>query len=262
MRGSYMKGLIIKDLMCLRKQLIIFVYVVAGVLVVSVMFVLSSRFGNLALENRKMMAENGLSALDINHMSTQILMLFMLLPAACVGDFAKIFEEDGKAGFVKVSSVMPLSVSKRVMAKFVTVLTMSGMGAVTDLVIAFILSKLTNIISFMDFLGIIISSVSLMSIFGALVIVLCFLFGCGKEDYSRISALLIMIAAAVLVNRAKIKAIITSIRLRGDAEIDFLSDFIEYFKCKSYMLFLIAVLTVMVSYFVSVFVAKRKRGVV
>lgn len=257
-----MKGLIIKDLMCLRKQLIIFAYVVAGVLVVSIMFVLSARFGNIALGNQEMMVENGLSDIDINNMSTQILMMFMLLPVACVGDFAKIFEEDGKAEFVKVSSVMPLSIGQRVMAKFITIFAMFGMGAVTDLVIAFILSKLTNIISFMDFLGIIISAVSLMSIFGALVIVLCFVFGYGKEDYSRIIALFIMLVTALLVNITKIKALFRAITLGDDTEIDFFTDFIEYFKCKSYMLFLIAMITIIVSYFVSVFVAKRKRGVV
>lgn len=257
-----MKGLIIKDLMCLRKQLIIFAYVVAGVLVVSIMFVLSARFGNIALGNQEMMVENGLSDIDINNMSTQILMLFMLLPVACVGDFAKIFEEDGKAEFVKVSSVMPLSIGQRVMAKFITIFAMFGMGAVTDLVIAFILSKLTNIISFMDFLGIIISAVSLMSIFGALVIVLCFVFGYGKEDYSRIIALFIMLVTALLVNITKIKALFRAITLGDDTEIDFLTDFVEYFKCKSYMLLLMAMITIIVSYFVSVFVAKRKRGVV
>ncbi len=82
----------------------------------------------------------------------------------------------------------------------------------------------------MDFFGIVISVVSLMSIFAALVIVLCFVFGYGKEDYSRILALLIMIVTALLANISKIKAIFTAIRLGDDAEINFLTDFIEYFK--------------------------------
>ena len=60
-----MKGLIIKDLMCLRKQLIIFSYVVIAVLVISVMFVLSARFGNIALANESMMLENNISSIDI-----------------------------------------------------------------------------------------------------------------------------------------------------------------------------------------------------
>ena len=39
-----MKGLVIKDLMCLRKQGIVFMYVVIATVVLAVMFVLSSQF--------------------------------------------------------------------------------------------------------------------------------------------------------------------------------------------------------------------------
>ena len=49
-----MKGLIIKDIMCLRKQLITFIYVLIAVSVISVMYVLSARYGNLALAGRQM----------------------------------------------------------------------------------------------------------------------------------------------------------------------------------------------------------------
>ncbi len=258
-----MKGLIIKELMCLRKQLIIFLYIVVSVLVISVMFVLSARFGNIYLENQEMMVENSLTDLDIANLSTIILILFMVLPIASVGDFASVFEADGKAGFAKVSSVMPLSVAQRVMAKYITILSMFGIGVLIDVVVAFVLSMLTDIISFSDFFGIIISAASIMSICSAMVIVFCFLFGYGKEDYARILALLCMLVTALLVNFSKVKEIVTSIAERnGGGDIDFLSDFMNFFKHKSYILFVIAALVMTVSYFASVFVVKRKRGVV
>ena len=122
-----MKGLVLKDLMCLRKQLMIFGYVVVGVLVLSVMFVLSARFGNIAMANQAMVATEGLSASDITNLSTNVLILFMLLPLATVGDFANVFTEDGKAGFFNVSSVLPISVKKRVLAKYVTIFAMFGL---------------------------------------------------------------------------------------------------------------------------------------
>ncbi len=258
-----MKGLIIKDLMCLKKQLIIFLYIVVSVLVISVMFVLSARFGNIYLANQEMMVENSLTDLDIANLSTIILILFMFLPIASVGDFASVFEADGKAGFAKVSSVMPLSVAQRVMAKYITILSMFGIGVLIDVAVAFVLSMLTDIISFSDFFGIIISAASIMSIYGAMVIVFCFLFGYGKEDYARILALLCMLVTALLVNFSKVKEIVTSIAERnGGGDIDFLSDFMNFFKHKSYILFVIAALVMTVSYFASVFVVKRKRGVV
>ena len=51
-----MKGLIIKDLMCLRKQRVTFCFTVLSVIVISVMFVLSAKFGNIASANQEMMA--------------------------------------------------------------------------------------------------------------------------------------------------------------------------------------------------------------
>ena len=50
-----MKGLIIKDIMCLKKQLTVFIYVIIGVVVISVMYVLSAKFGNLALAGNEML---------------------------------------------------------------------------------------------------------------------------------------------------------------------------------------------------------------
>ena len=55
-----MKGLVIKDMMCLRKQRVIFCYVVFCTVVLSVMFVLSAKFGNIAQAGQKMMVENGI----------------------------------------------------------------------------------------------------------------------------------------------------------------------------------------------------------
>ena len=258
-----MKGLIIKDLMCLRKQLIIFSYVVIAVLVISVMFVLSARFGNIALANESMMLENNISSIDIKNLSTWALILFMLLPVAMVGDVATLFTADGKAGFANVSAVMPLSISQRVLAKYLTVTVMFGIGVCVDLVIAFILSRLTDIISFSDFCGIIISAASLMSIYGALVIVFCFLYGYGKEDYAILSTCVLMVATIILVNLDRIKSLFAATgedaEEKSSAAFDY---FMNFFKQKFYILLLAAVITMVISYFASLWIAKRKRGVV
>ena len=256
-----MKGLIIKDLMCLRKQLIIFSYVVIAVLVISVMFVLSARFGNIALANESMMLENNISSIDIKNLSTWALILFMLLPVAMVGDVATLFTADGKAGFANVSAVMPLSISQRVLAKYLTVTVMFGIGVCVDLVI--ILSRLTDIISFPDFCGIIISAASLMSIYGALVIVFCFLYGYGKEDYAILSTCVLMVATIIIVNLDRIKSLFAATgenaEEKASASFDY---FMNFFKQKFYILLLAAVITMVISYFASLWIAKRKRGMV
>ena len=44
-----MKGLLIKDLYCLKKQILIFIRATISVAIVSLLFILSSKYGNAAL---------------------------------------------------------------------------------------------------------------------------------------------------------------------------------------------------------------------
>lgn len=258
-----MKGLVIKDLMCMRKQLIIFAYVVVSVFIVSIMFVLSAGFGNIAYGNEAMMIENSLSDIDVKNISTTALILFMLLPLAVTGDFTNVFKEDNKAGFFRVSASLPLSIEKRVLAKYITLLLMFGMGVMVDTLISFVLSCLTDIISFAEFFGIIISSASVMSIHGALAIVFCLLLKNGSEEYSVLFSAICMITGGLLFNISKVRLILVNIASGGkNGDIDFVDDFMTFIKYKAYILLIIAVAVMIVSYFISVAIAKRKRGVV
>ncbi len=266
-----MKGLILKDLICLRKQLIVFTYVVVSVFVIAVMFVCSVQYGNIALSERKMLADGlygaGFSMTDIYRM---ILALFMLLPIASIGDMANVFEADGKAGFSKVSSVMPLSVGQRVLARYITIFVMLVIGVLVDLLIAFVLSLFTDLVSFGDFFGMILSAGSLMSIYSAIVIILCFLFGYGKEDRARIVALLSMALVFVLFHLEKTKAIFMDLTMgTEDAEgpdgslwMDTVNSLIVYIKDRFYLLVLLAIAVIVGSYSLSVVIAQKKRGVV
>lgn len=256
-----MKGLMIKDLMCLRKQMILFAYIVTSVLVLSVMFVLSARYGNIAAANQSMMTENNLSDLDIKNLSTTALILFMLIPIAMVGDVTTIFKMDGKAGFSGVSSILPLSAGKRVMAKYLTVLVMFGIGVSVDLIISFVLSKLTDIISFREFFGIIISAASLMIIYSTLAILFCFLFGYGKEDYAILTSCAVILITALLVNIKKVKLIFLSVTGANSDSIDFMNEFMNFLKYKYFILLAIAVIVTTASYLISVEIVKRKRGI-
>lgn len=257
-----MKGLVIKDLLCLRKQLLLFAYTVVGVLALSVMFVLSARFGNIATANQEMMTENNLSDIDIRNLSTTALILFMLIPIATVGDVTAIFRMDGKAGFSKVSTILPLPVNKRVMARFLTVFLMFGTGVAVDVAISLVLSVLTDIISFADFFGIIISAASLMGIYGALVILFCFLFGYGKEDYAVLVSAAAILVTAILANVNKLKLIFSPVGAGDSDSVNFIGDFMDFIMRRYYILLGIAALVTGVSYCACVGIAGRKRGAV
>lgn len=255
-----MKGLVIKDLMCLRKQGIVFMYVVIATVVLAVMFVLSSQFGNIYIGNQQMIAESQLSGVDIKNLSSMMLDFFMMLPIALVGDVATIFLYDGKAGFGNVSATLPLPIYKRVMAKYLTVLMMFGIGVGVDLVISFVLTLLTDIVTFTDFLGIILSFASVMSIYGSLTILFCLVLGYGKESYAQLASLFVMGVAAVTVNIKKINLFISA--TDGDASLGVVNDLIEFIKHRFYILLAIAAVTMFLSYLGAVIAAKRKRGMI
>jgi hypothetical protein len=251
-----MRGLMFKDLMCMKKNLILFGYVVAGVLVISIMFVLSARFGNIALGSREMMETDGLTVDEIADLSTWILIVFMMLPLASIGDMVTVFEADGRAGFAKVAAVLPLSIKKRVLARYLTIFSVLGIGVVVDVLIAWILSILTVLVSFADFCGIILSAASVMGMYGALAAMFCICLGYGKDNYARLLAILLLVAAAIVVNLSKPRAV------PAGEKLEFLRGLIVFLKEKFYLLLLLAAIIIVLSYGVSVFVAERKRGVV
>ena len=119
-----MKGLVIKDLFCLKKRLTILCFAIAGVLVLSIMFVLSARFGNVAEAGKHMLKDNDITAIDIENLAVMVLAFFMLVPIATVGDMAMACDMDEKAGFCKVSASLPVSLKKRVLARYFTVIAL------------------------------------------------------------------------------------------------------------------------------------------
>lgn len=259
-----MKGLIIKDLMCLRKQRIIFIYTVVATVVLSVMFVLSARYGNIHAGTMQMVAEKQLNGVDVKNMGTMALVVFMILPIALVGDAATVFVYDGKAGFANVCATLPLSINRRVMAKFITVIMMFGIGVSIDLVISFVLSVLTDIITFSEFLGIIISTASVMGIYGSITIFYCFCLGYGKESYAQILSIFSMVVAFILINFSSVKKIITDMSTpeTGENDLTYFTKILDFIKFRFYILFGIAVLVMIAAYFGTVIVAKRKRGMI
>lgn len=262
-----MKGLILKDVMCLKKQLTVFCYVIVGVIIVSLLYVLSARFGNLAEAGREMMRTDDMSHTDVRNIGTLALVLFMLLPIATIGDMANVFEADGKAGFARVSAALPVPRWKRLLSRYCTIYALFGIGVLIDVVLAAVLGALTDIITFSGLFGIIISCASIMSIYSALVIFFCILLGYGKEQYVQILSILVMAVSFILVNIGNIRKIANNVAANaeqnnGSEDLSFLFDALNFIKEKYWVLLLIAAGVSIGSYAASLALTERKRGVI
>lgn len=132
-----MKGLIYKDFLCLRKNLRTFGLVSVGALIVGVMFLLSSKYGNLAEELALIAQAEEIEGL-FTMKAMEIGMWFVvLLPIGFITDIHQCFKEDARVGFGKVLSGVALSDRQIVGSRYLTTTIYGGVGVAVALICAF-----------------------------------------------------------------------------------------------------------------------------
>ena len=251
-----MKGLIIKDLMCLRKMRATFVFVTVSSFVITVMALISARCGNIALAEQEYLTGGSDMPISPAYILWYAVAVMVLLPLASIGDTLTLaFEADKNSGFATVAGALPLSVKQRITARFITLFLTCGTGAFISLALSFILSLFTDIMTFGDFAGLVLSAASLILIFSALEMILIFLLKMKNTDYVRIISLLIMSAVFIV---SILGRIIDAIRAVKPTEL--ITDGLLFLENRWFILAAAAAVCLLVSYFVSTGIAERKRG--
>lgn len=254
-----MKGLLIKDFYCLKKQLTTYCFIIAGVIVLSILFVLSCKFGNIRAGFDGMVASGECSQADVAQLASMALTLFMLLPIACTGDIFSLFQDDETASFYKLAAALPISIPQRILSRFIVGLLFIFVGVGVDFLMTIVLSNLTDIVSFGEFMGMILSFASVMIMYMSLLILFMHLLGRGKGTYANVLPLLIGIGTVVALGFDKLKKIIVE---SDDAALQALCQDVKMLITqKAYLLVMIAVIILVCSYGFSVILEKRKRGV-
>ncbi len=251
-----MKGLIIKDLMCLQKMRATFVFVTVSSFVITVMALISARCGNIAFAEQEYLTGNTDMEMSPVHMLWYAVAVMVILPLASIGDSLTLtFEADKASGFMPVAGALPVSVKQRVIARFITLFLTCGTGTVISLALSFILSLFTDIMTLGDFTGLVLSAASLILIFSALELILIFLLKMNNADYVRIIALLIMTAVFIISTSGRI---LDAVRAMKTTEL--ITDGLIFLEKRWFILAAAAAVCLLVSYFVSTGIAERKRG--
>lgn len=254
-----MKGLLIKDFYCLKKQLVNYGFIIVGVIVISIMFVLSYNFGNIHAGFTEMIDSGQNTEADIAIIASNALLIFMLIPIACTGDITNLITDDENASFYKVASALPVSISKRVASRFIAGYLFIAIGVAVDFMMTIILTSLTDIISFGKFCGVIITFASVMMMYISLFILFVYILGKGKTTYANIIPLLIGVVICVCAVFKSVRAFLTG--SDENALMDLYNHTTEFMNHKSYILFIAAVIISGGAYFTAVCIAERKRGV-
>ena len=181
----------------------------------------------------------------------------MLLPLVCTGNIADSFADDRTASFYKTAASLPVSPEKRVLSKFVTAILFLAVGLAVDIAMAAVISSVSDIIEFSKCAGVLVSLSACMLIFMSFVILL------NYAGIPSVYTTFIPVGAAVIIILAlKIKDIANA--LFNDDVSSLARAFralINAFESRSHLFIIAAVIIAALCWFVSVILAKRKRGV-
>lgn len=176
-----MKGLLIKDMYVLKKNLPAFLLVTIGVMVLGVLFTLSIRYGNIAdmLEE----AKNEPMGEEIFFASYRTAVwAILILPMAFIMIIESCFKEDGRVGFYKVKGILPVTYMETVGARYVACLIMSLVGLCGSLFTGYIVSLATDTYSFTEIYRHVFSFFSFLFIYNMGVMPFYYYFGAKRAD--------------------------------------------------------------------------------
>ena len=257
-----MRGLIIKDLMSLRQRLVTVVVVIAATLIFAVMFSISAKSGNLhnmivpGPDTTEQEAEYARDVLSY------VFMMLMLLPMCTVGDTVKnMFFEDRLSGFTAVASVTPLTIGQRILSKIICFSGLYLAGAVLSIVISSVVSLFTDLVTFSQLFSIVIIGLSVCLMYTFLIFDIGIVFN-ASEMYSELFALLIILLALFGLNIKNIIALFRAGDNMPGVVLEQAKSVFTLISDKSYVFVIVTCIIGVISYFVSVAAATKKREVI
>lgn len=256
-----MKGLILKDIYCLRTRIMTYVLTLVAALAIGILISLSSEYGNMRLDvfvgDDITVSEDDLAAYKI--MLGGATFLAILLPLGVGFDGVMTFHMDEKANFGDVLRTMPVKPVEIVLARFSTTYGFLLTGYVSSILIALLISPVVEVFT----LGEMIHAGTVMTCVLAvgLGVACCALFMWKKKTCEHIFVGVFLGAYALFAI-----AIVTLSNRYGDQVDAIMNAFMDKVKMlfENCLVWLIpvALLMTVVCFFLSVLIVKRKgRGV-
>lgn len=252
-----MKGLIIRDFYCLKKELLTFLAVTISVCILSVMFVLSMQYGNLADAIANIQQTEMLEAETLVSMVDMVILLAIFLPIALVSSVTECFKADRQAGFPKVLFSMPLSCKKIVGSRYLTCFLFSGVCMFASIICGALLSSVSKTMEFTKLLSTAMSLCAFALIYMSLVMLLLYLFGTEKADYIQAIPLLVMMVIGIICMAEKIEQMSETELYRETTQM--MDAFRSFLEEKYLLFFAVAVFCMFLSCLLSIKIVERKR---
>lgn len=255
-----MTGLIQKDLYCLRRGLKTFILVSIGVIVISVLFILSARYGNVAKGIEEMKTENNMGEEEFYAFYQGFIWCVLALPMSFLGIIAECFKEDKKAGFSRPLLCLPLSEGKIVGSRYISSLLLAGISLADSLLAGFFVSLVSDVFPLSKMIGYILCLNGALLIYTGLQMFLTYAFGAEKADIIQCAPLIILLVLSIYFFQGKVSGL-------TDAEFNaYLSGMVnhisDFMVNQCVLIFFIAIGFMFFSFLFSWMLFRKRRGVI
>ena len=256
-----MKGLILKDIYCLRTRIMTYVLTLVAALLIGILISLSSEYGNMRLDvmmgDAATVSEDDLAAHKV--MLGGATFLAILLPLGVGFDGIMTFHMDEKANFNDVLRTMPVKPVEIVLARFSTAYGFLLTGYISSILIALLISPVVEVFTLGEMIHA--GTVMTCALAAGLGVTCCAYFMWKKKTVEYIFIGVFLGAYAIFAI-----AIITLSNRYGDQMDAIMNAFMDKVKIlfENCLVWLIPVafLMTVVCFFISVLIVKRKgRGV-
>lgn len=252
-----MKGLIYKDILCLKKNLKMFSLVTFGIVSLAVMYVISSKHGNVAdFMSKTDFGEDTMTKTLLLSMLNMALLIVINIPMAFIGNILDCFNEDKKAGFHNILFALPISKRKIVAARYASLLLYLLLGFVCTGVSAVTISIVSDEYTFFEIMGTVFSFAGANLVYMSIVMPLLYFFGQAKGEIILIAPIGIALigVGAYLINKFEN----IPDELFDMESLKFMNSFIDFITSKGIFVFLAGAGCLLCSYLISVVAFNRK----
>lgn len=252
-----MKGLIYKDILCLKKNLKMFTMVTLGIVSLAVMYVVSSKYGNVAdFLHQQDFGEDTMSKTMLLSMLNLTLLIVINIPMAFIGNILDCFNEDKKAGFHNILFALPISKRKIVGARYASILMYMLLGFACAGVSAITISIVSDEYTFFEMMGTVFAFAGVNIAYMSIVIPLLYYLGSARGEVIFIVPIAITLVGigAYLIN--KFDNIPDE---QFDVEcLKLINSFVDFITTKGILVFLAGAGCLVCSYLISVIVFEKK----
>ena len=187
-----MIGLIYKDLCCLRKNIKIFILVTLVVIVLSVLFIFSMQYGNIATFIRT----EGISEEEFFNLFQVAIWAILILPIAAASMIQECYKEDKRVNFSKCLNSLPVKPETIVGSRYLSGVAYLMLGLIGSVVASFFISVATDEFSFGQLTAYCITFMAGLLVYEAFVMFVLYIADGKKADLIQCIPLIVLLFVA------------------------------------------------------------------